>query len=596
MLNPQNTHTARIWPQRFRAPVIIWMAVASQNPERGIICASEDGQPRLYAWELSSGALRPVTSQHTAQGAISADGNWLYYLHSETGDGIGHYFRVPFTGGAGHDLSPELPPYISYHITEATSGAFYGFMAYNQYGYQMYVVDNISGGTPHLRYQTEALSIGPLLSHKGEITVIASTEKSQHGNFCLQAYDTFSGALLHELWDGDEASILPVGFATRDGDMRLLATSTRSGQSRPLVWNTRTGERSDLLLDDLAGEIDVWDWSDDGRYVLLAQLWQGHQTLYRYDMHDKQASPLRHPAGTFTGGHFGADGDLVLLGQDATQPTRIMALQADGQMQRTLLQDDDAPDGQPWRSVQFTSADGVPVQAWLAVPDGDGSHPTVIWAHDGPQVVMTERYLPAAQAWLDHGCAFCAVNYRGSTSSGDAFQTAIHQQPGRLECEDIGAAARWLVAEGVARADGLVLHGEGYGGSVALLAAGQQPELWAAVIAESAVADWAMQYTESSEAAQGRIRALFGGAPHEKPEEYQRASAIHLAHAVSAPLLIIQPEDDPRCSAQAMRRYLDALSQPAATHWFTLSSKTQQRIDHQARMMQFVYDQLQAAT
>ena len=46
-------------------------------PQRGIICSNKDGVMQLYAWDVSSNALKQLTDQPAGvvSGEISADGN-----------------------------------------------------------------------------------------------------------------------------------------------------------------------------------------------------------------------------------------------------------------------------------------------------------------------------------------------------------------------------------------------------------------------------------------------------------------------------------------------------------------------------------------
>jgi len=98
--------------------------------------------------------------------------------------------------------------------------------------------------------------------------------------------------------------------------------------------------------------------------------------------------------------------------------------------------------------------------------------------------------------WLDHGCAFLTINYRGSTSFGKAFEQAIYGDLGRLEVDDMAAARDFLVREGIALPDSILVTGWSYGGYLTLMALGARPELWAGGMAGIAVADWAVQYAE----------------------------------------------------------------------------------------------------
>ena len=69
-------------------------------------------------------------------------------------------------------------------------------------------------------------------------------------------------------------------------------------------------------------------------------------------------------------------------------------------------------------------------------------------AHGGPSAVMTDLYLPEAQAWIDHGFVFCSINYHGSITFGADFRNCINGNLGELETQDVAAGVQWLVEQG----------------------------------------------------------------------------------------------------------------------------------------------------
>lgn len=112
LTNPQLDDHA-LWKQRFRAPIVVGAHIAPANPLRGLAVTNASGTFQLYAWDVPSGALRPLTERPTgiAFAALSGDGRYVYYLDDTLGNEIGHFARIPFENGAAQDLTPDLPPY-----------------------------------------------------------------------------------------------------------------------------------------------------------------------------------------------------------------------------------------------------------------------------------------------------------------------------------------------------------------------------------------------------------------------------------------------------------------------------------------------------
>ena len=219
----------------------------------------------------------------------------------------------------------------------------------------------------------------------------------------------------------------------------------------------------------------------------------------------------------------------------------------------------------------FASLDGQAVQGWLGVPEGDGPFPAIIEVHGGPASWVSEEYSPESQAWMDHGYAYFTINYRGSSSFGREFEEVVHGDPGHWEIEDIVAAREWLVRNGVAAADRILLKGFSYGGYLVLQALGTRPELWAGGIAESGIADWRLNYEDMADNMKVWQEAILGGRPDDQPERYVARSPITYAEWVRVPVLVIHGLHDPRCLARQMEVYLEkmrALRKPVQVHWF----------------------------
>jgi dipeptidyl aminopeptidase/acylaminoacyl peptidase len=446
---------------------------------------------------------------------------------------------------------------------------------------------------PRRIHSRPRLLISPVFSHDGAIAVMATIPDARSLRYELVALTTDTGRVLGEMADAD-ARVLPVAFAPRAGDSRVLGLTNRSGAERPIIWEVARGSRPDTALDHLEGDVQPADWSPDGERVLLRQFARAVQRLYLYDVRDAKLTALRHPGGTWSTVYFAPDGAIHALWEDSTHPPQVIALDgATGELTRTLLPAPDLPACHPWRSISFPSAGGQQIQGWLATPDGSGPFPTILHTHGGPEAVMTEAYLPASQSWVDHGFAFASINYRGSTTFGRAFLEQIWGNRGRWEVEDMVAAREWLVKEGIADPSRVFVTGWSYGGYLTLQALGTRPALWAGGMAGIAVADWAIAHEDTTETLRGVRAARFGGTPQEQPERYAAASPITYVKDVQAPVLIIQGRNDtrtPRRSVDAYDATMKALGKSIEVYWFDAghgSLVVEQAIEHHALMLDF---------
>jgi dipeptidyl aminopeptidase/acylaminoacyl peptidase len=595
------------WKQRFRSATA-WGRTAAGAPERGLAIGKWSGTYQLHAWDVPTGQRRQLTDRPhgTFFGLLSPDGRFVYYLDDPRGSGLGHVVHVPFEGGAPEDLTPDLPPYAGppyagTNLAVSRAGSRLALAVADAAGSSLYVLDAGTGGRirePRLIHRTIGRLAGLALSASGDLLVAASTEGAGEFRFGLVCVDALRGTLAAELREDVEGNVLPHAFSARSGDARVLATSDGSGFRRPLLWHPDTGAREDLALPRLEGDVVPLDWSDDGERVLLLQTHRAVQRLHVHELALATTRPLGQPGGTFGMGYFRPDGEVWASWQDAAHPARMVALDpASGARLRDVLAAGPAPVGRSWRSAAFRSSDGTEVQAWLAVPEGPGPFPAVIEAHGGPHRCVTEDFWPWGQAWTDHGFAFLTVNYRGSTGFGRAFMEQIYGNLGRWEVEDLVAARAWLVAQGIARRDGVLLTGFSYGGYLTLLALGRRPDLWAGGIAGLAVADLAGVYRHGSDAIRSWLRSVMGGTPDERPEPYAAGSPVTYVERVRAPVFIVQGRHDTTTPPEPVAAYADrlrALGREVELHWYDSGhlgpfADPERSIEHQERMLGFAH-------
>ncbi len=609
MLKPLLLDDDAPWKQRYRAPIIAAAQLARSNPARGVVTNTETGQYQLYAWNVRDGGLRQLTHrpEGTVFGTISPDGRYVYYLQDEGGNEIGHFVRVPWEGGKPEDITPAMAPYSAFGLSISRAGNVIGSIFSDDNGFHAILLPVGPGsaiGVPRELYHTTKIMFGPSLSYDGEIGVITSTERTTFQHNGLVAFETASGKRIGELWQ-EGSSLMAFGFSPLPGDFRLLATSTLTGYNRPFIWNPVSGQRVDLGLPDLTGDVSPMDWSTDGKRILLGQSHLAVQHLAVYDMTTGTVTRLNHPGGFYgVGAPFvpatAFSDDEILAGwQDSTHPSQLIALDSrTGRKTRTVLPAGDVPPGHPWKQVTFTSADGETIQGWLGLPEGPGPFPTILHTHGGPETQTVEYFMPNSQAWLDHGFAWLAINYRGSTGFGRAFREKIWGNPGNWELEDMVAARNWLVKEGIADAKQILLHGWSYGGYLTLLGLSKYPDIWAGGLAGTATVDWAMEYKHLSAALRGYSVAIFGGTPDEKPEQYAAASPMTYIKSIKAPVLIIQGRNDTRTPARPVEVYeakMKALGKSIEVHWYNeghLGGGVEQDVQHQEIMLRFAYSVL----
>ena len=167
---------------------------------------------------------------------------------------------------------------------------------------------------------------------------------------------------------------------------------------------------------------------------------------------------------------LGADGALTLLAGTATEPADVHVLDADGKLRRLSHQNDALfAELQLATTEDFTSKskDGTIVNGLMVKPasyDAGKRYPMLLRIHGGPNGQDDHSFSFEREFFAANGYVVLAINYRGSSGRGTAFQKAIYGDWGRKEVMDLLGAVDQAVAMGVADPGRLGIGGWSYGG------------------------------------------------------------------------------------------------------------------------------------
>ncbi|USI71871.1 prolyl oligopeptidase family serine peptidase [Sphingomonas morindae] len=115
--------------------------------------------------------------------------------------------------------------------------------------------------------------------------------------------------------------------------------------------------------------------------------------------------------------------------------------------------------------------------------------PTLLYGYGGFAIALTPGFSPAALAWAEMGGVYAVANIRGGGEYGKAWHDAGRRHAKQTVFDDFIACAEHLVASGIARADGLAIHGHSNGGLLVSAVTNQRPELFAAALPAVGVHD-----------------------------------------------------------------------------------------------------------
>ncbi|UMP03262.1 prolyl oligopeptidase family serine peptidase [Amycolatopsis sp. EV170708-02-1] len=546
------------WRARFHAPRISVPEWAIDAPSANVYVSNASGVWEVYSWDRSTGEHRRVTDRPngTMHATPSPDGRWIWWFNDTDGDEFGSWVREPFAPGAAAERAvPDVHDGYPAGLEIGTRVIAVGVSTDD--GSELFA--HIDGETTSFYKHEDDAGIASL-SRDESLLAISHSEHGDSRHPALRVLSTDGFTTIADKWDGEGKGLGALEYSPVAGDQRLLVLHERRGREELLIWDTAADTEQEIEL-DLPGEV-VAGWYPDARALLVVHFHQGRSSLHRYDLTTGELSSLDTPPGRIGGAGVRPDGTVEYSWSSAAQPTAVRARTADG-ADSVLLEPpgERAPESAPVTDA-FVDGIGGQIHALVSRPAGapEGPLPTIFSLHGGPHSADEDRFSAYRAVWLDAGFAVVEVNYRGSTGYGSAWRDAIEGRPGLTELEDVAAVHDWAVQSGLSDPEKCVVNGASWGGYLSLLALGTQPARWAAGIAGVPVADYVAAYEDEMEQLRSFDRALFGGSPETVPAVYRECSPITYVEAVTAPVLVLAGDNDPRCPIRQVENYLDRLA------------------------------------
>ena len=161
------------------------------------------------------------------------------------------------------------------------------------------------------------------------------------------------------------------------------------------------------------------------------------------------------------------------------------------------------------------------------------------------------------------------VNYRGSTGYGEKFRNLNVKDSGGGEIDDVGAAAKFLVDQGLADVGRIAIGGGSHGGTVVANAVTKLPSVFAAGLELYGVVDRALFLQFTNRNSKIRWETKMGGTPSEATAVYRKANVLPDVGRIQTPLLILHGEEDPQVPPQESKKFAAALKQAGKTYSYS---------------------------
>ncbi|MGB7417823.1 MAG: DPP IV N-terminal domain-containing protein [Erythrobacter sp.] len=292
------------------------------------------------------------------------------------------------------------------------------------------------------------------------------------------------------------------------------------------------------------------------------------QQIYAVEL-DQPESIVRITDGDWqTAGEMDAKGQALLVTRSKPdQPAQTYLADLDGGGIQTWVEQNLLDANHPYTPYlvshvlpefgTIAAEDGTPLHWMMLKPKMEpGKRYPVFYYHysgPGPQLVDKGWTGALAQAIVDRGYIYFALDNRGSANRGVDFEQPIYRAMGGVEVRDQKAGAEFLKTLDYVDPDKIALYGWSYGGYMTLKQMQAEPGLYAAGIAGAPVTKWELYDTHYTE--------RFMGDPREVPEAYEAASAIPNAASIEDPLLLIHGMADDNVVFENSSELISALQE-----------------------------------
>lgn len=506
----------------------------------------EEEAPQVFLLPTAGGESRRVTEADEGVETFNftADGAHILYTTREAAEEL--------EGEERHNSSFEVGD-NSYLTLEAPRSA------------HLWRIPVTGGAAERLTEGPESIT-GLVVSPDGHTVALAVTPLPHTGEgirTTIRTLDLRSG-VARELVGDPPAN--PVRFSP-DGSQLAIA---RSRGAEPYfhpggIFLADVGSRSvsdpTALIDRSLGGAA---WLPDGRSLLVVGTDLTARTFWHQPLDGApdrlelgSIHPVSEPA-------LADNGTVVFVGRENYRPSELYVMQT-GEWEPRRLTGFNATIAEmrlgAVETVNWSGPDGFDQNGVLVYPPNfqEGRrYPLVLSIHGGPmgasiEALSTFNQIMAAQGWL-----VFSPNYRGSSTQGDAFQSAVIDDAGEGPGRDVMSGVAAVKEMGIVDESRIAVSGWSYGGYMTAWLTAHY-DGWAGAVAGAAVTDWFDWYSM----ADMNTWAGFGlnGSPwlNDNAMNYWRQSPMAYAHQIRTPTLILSTTGDERVTVSQSYKLYHAL-------------------------------------
>lgn len=343
-----------------------------------------------------------------------------------------------------------------------------------------------------------------------------------------------------------------------DGRGIFVATDARGEWTQLAVQDLASG-RLQIVTGDIPWDVESFRLSPDGRRAAFTVNEGGVSKLYLLDPATRRYAPVSAvPTGLIGGLAFSPDSRRLgfsLSSADTPSDAFSLALGAApleaGTLTRWTNSEVGAVDPKSFvepEQIEYRTFDGRMIPAWVYQPRGAGPHPVVVLIHGGPEGQSRPGFSSTIQMWVNElGAAVVVPNVRGSSGYGKSYLKLDNAMLRENSVRDIGALLDWIGAQPELDGDRVAVYGGSYGGYMVLASLMHYSDRLRAGVDIVGISDFMTFLQNTQDYRRDLRRAEYGDERDPKMRAFfERIAPARHADRITAPLLVIQGQNDPR--------------------------------------------------
>lgn len=546
--------------EQFFQTVAVTNFTVSPDEKQLIMNTNLNGQFNLWGMDLPNTFPYPLTSKNQSAEALSyaKTGEFVVTAFDHDGDENTQLYALSPSGGQLVPLrTKEGERFFFSHLTEDGKRLYYSTTDGNPTYLNSFVYD--------LETEEETL----LFEGAGASTFLAGVSPDEasiillksFGNTHSLAYVQYGGERFlltpettdqHTTTDVVYTSETDIYFLTNyQSDLTYLAKFDLNTKSFQKVLEVENEDFSSL------------SFSKHDHTLYLLGSYGVEDRLYQYDLERGAHKTVSIPTSVVEKLLVMPSGHLYAQGRSATKPNNIFVSKNQGESWEELtnlrvpgVREEDLVEPEV---VTYPSYDGLNIEAlfFKTKQENDNGH-VILWPHGGPQSLERKWFRSMFQVLLNRGYSIFAPNFRGSSNYGLKFMKMVEGDWGHGPRLDNIEGLEWIIQNGYADREKILLLGGSYGGYMALLLHGRHADYFKAVIDIFGPSNL-FSFIDSVPEFWKPYMNQWVGDPVKDKERLTKDSPITYLDGMIKPMAVVQGANDPRVVKQESDQIVEAL-------------------------------------